>query len=310
MPPGVRAEDADAFLPSLGGSAANIAVALTRHGMKATLLSAVSDDAVGRFCLAQLKIFGVDAEHVRLAGSGFRTSLSLVESRLHDKHAIIYRNGAADLQITSDDLNGIEFSSYDLVVVTGTAFASEPSREACFRALVMAQTSGTPALIDLDYRPYSWTSVEVAAATYASAAAQCAIVVGNEEEFAVMAGGAADGLAVARTLAAKSATVVIYKMGPRGAFVFHGGNRDRTGVFPVTAIKPSGAGDAFLGALVASLSNGRTVRESVIRGSAAAAMVVVEPTCAPAMPTTAQLDEFLERQRRRLTEPAAEPAGR
>jgi 5-dehydro-2-deoxygluconokinase len=35
------------------------------------------------------------------------------------------------------------------------------------------------------------------------------------------------------------------------------------------------------------------VREAVLRGSAAAAMVVARVGCAPAMPTKAELDDFL-----------------
>jgi 5-dehydro-2-deoxygluconokinase len=58
-------------------------------------------------------------------------------------------------------------------------------------------------------------------------------------------------------------------------------------------LKPTGAGDSFLGALIAGLAAGRTVRDAVLRGSAAAAMVVARVGCAPAMPTVAELDAFL-----------------
>ena len=59
-PPGTAIEEATRFTTALGGSSANIAVALTRAGGKAALLTCVSDDAVGRFCLAQLDHYGID----------------------------------------------------------------------------------------------------------------------------------------------------------------------------------------------------------------------------------------------------------
>jgi 5-dehydro-2-deoxygluconokinase len=67
----------------------------------------------------------------------------------------------------------------------------------------------------------------------------------------------------------------------------------RTGVYPVRALKPTGAGDAFLGSLLAARAAGHGVTDAVLRGSAAAAIVVGRVGCAPAMPTTAELDAFL-----------------
>ena len=53
-PPGTRTEDATRFTSALGGSSANIAVALIRQGCRAALATCVSDDAIGRFCQNQL----------------------------------------------------------------------------------------------------------------------------------------------------------------------------------------------------------------------------------------------------------------
>ena len=53
-PPGTEVEHATKFITALGGSSANIAAAITRQGGKAALVTAVSDDAVGRYVLNQL----------------------------------------------------------------------------------------------------------------------------------------------------------------------------------------------------------------------------------------------------------------
>ncbi|MDH3262611.1 MAG: PfkB family carbohydrate kinase, partial [Paracoccaceae bacterium] len=50
-PPGTRVEAATSFLAALGGSSANIAAAITRQGGTASLVTTISDDAVGQFCL-------------------------------------------------------------------------------------------------------------------------------------------------------------------------------------------------------------------------------------------------------------------
>ena len=54
-PPGTALEDAGRFDAALGGSAGNIAVGLVKLECEAALVSCLSDDAVGRWCLAQLR---------------------------------------------------------------------------------------------------------------------------------------------------------------------------------------------------------------------------------------------------------------
>jgi 5-dehydro-2-deoxygluconokinase len=147
-------------------------------------------------------------------------------------------------------------------------------------------------VFDVDYRPYSWASAGEAAEVCGRAAALADIVVGNDVEFGVLAGGT-DGEAQARALADGGATIVVYKRGEAGAITHAGGRETRTGIYLVEALKPTGAGDAFLGGLLAALAAGRGVEEAVLRGSAAAAIVVGRVGCAPAMPTTAEVDAFL-----------------
>jgi 5-dehydro-2-deoxygluconokinase len=45
--------------------------------------------------------------------------------------------------------------------------------------------------------------------------------------------------------------------------------------------------------LLAGLSEGRDIRDAVLRGSACASIVVSRPGCAPAMPDAEQLEAFL-----------------
>jgi 5-dehydro-2-deoxygluconokinase len=292
-PPGTRTETATRFAAALGGSSANIAVALTRLGCKAALVTCVSDDAVGRFCLNQLDAYGIDRTHVRSVAGEARNSLAVVETRLEDCQSVIYRNNAADFAMTAADVEGVDYTAFSAVVTTGTVLAAEPSRSAAFRAFDLARAAGLPLIFDVDYRPYSWPSPRVASEVYTRAAANCDVIVGNDVEFGFMAGHPDQGLEKARSLIAQGANIVVYKMGERGAITITRDAEFATGIYRTLALKPTGAGDSFLGALIAGLAAGRTVRDAVLRGSAAAAMVVARVGCAPAMPTVAELDAFL-----------------
>ena len=74
---------------------------------------------------------------------------------------------------------------------------------------------------------------------------------------------------------------------------FAAGQEIKTGFFPATAIKPTGAGDSFMAGMMASLAEGRPLREAILRGSACASIVVAKAGCAPAMPFTPELEAFL-----------------
>ena len=295
-PPGTEIEQARKFEAHLGGSAANIATALSRQGCAVALLTRVSDDAVGRFVLAELDRYGIDRRHVGLIGQGFRTSLAVVETRIENCQAVIYRNGAADFQLTTDDVNSVDMDAFGCLVITGTALADAGSRDATMLALSRAKSAGLVTVMDVDYRAYTWTSQEEAQAVNLDAAKICDIVIGNDVEFDLLGGAVGSGMNAARKLVADGASIAVYKMGEKGAVTLTSGLEIVTGVYRTNAIKPTGAGDAFMGGFLASLAQGRRLRDSVLRGSAAAAIVVSRVGCAPASPTIDELNSFMSDQ--------------
>jgi len=293
-PAGTRTKDAKTMMVAMGGSSANIAAGLVKFGCKAALVTSVSDDAVGWYCEAQLDGYGVDRTHVKRIRGEERTSLAVYETRVDEHQSVIYRNNAADFQMSVEDVEAVDYSKFSALITAGTVFAAEPSRSAAFRAFELASAAGLPIIFDVDYRPYSWPSPEVAEEVLTRAGDLSDVIVGNDEEFGFMAGGLEKGLDKARELAKSTASIVVYKMGAEGAVTFADGNEIRTGIYPVQAVKPTGAGDSFMAGFLASLSDGHSMRDSILRGSACASIVVAKPGCAPAMPGNAELEAFLD----------------
>lgn len=290
---GVKVEDAESLTVDLGGSAANIAAGLCKLGGKAALVTRVSDDSVGSYCINRLKHYGVDTRYVTPVGGEYRNSLAVYESVMEGHRNVIYRNGAADFQMEVSDVEAVDYAAYGALITAGTVFAAEPSRSATFRALELAKAAGLPIIFDVDYRPYSWPSPQVASEVLSKAAAMSDVIVGNDDEFGFMAGDYDDGLSKAHDLAENGVAMVIYKMGPQGAMTFYEGNMLRTGIYPVDALKPVGAGDSFLAGFLSGLAADQSVRDAVLQGSACASVTVSRPGCAPALPTTQELTDFL-----------------
>jgi 5-dehydro-2-deoxygluconokinase len=288
-PPGTRLEDATHFMATIGGSAGNIAVALARQGAGAALISAVSGDAVGRFCLARLREFGVDTAHV--APVRAPNGLAVTETRAVDCQVALYRNGAADLLLTEAQVATVDFAPVAALVITGTALSAEPSHSATWAAIRQAKAAGALVVLDVDYRAQAWADQAQAAQASRAVAEAADIVIGNDDEFALLAGS--NGKVYARQLAQNGALFTVYKEGAKGCTTFTPDFGFATGIFRVAAQKPMGAGDGFMGGLLAALGQGAGLEGAVLRGAATAAMIVAGVGCAPASPNAAELAAFM-----------------
>ena len=293
--PDVDFAEVSGFDKGIGGSPGLIAIGAAALGLRAGIVSRVSDDVVGRYVTDDLARRGIDVSGVATDSSGTRTSLALTELRAEGCAVVIYRNDAADLALTAADVDASRIGEARALAVSGTALSREPSRSAALRAVQLAADAGTAVVLDLDYRAYTWASVAEAGEVYAALAPRADVLIGNREEFAVL--GIPESASArevgARCLVGETSTVLV-KAGADGSEVFTiDGDAFAQAPFAVDTVKPFGAGDAYAAATIAGLVEGRSLRESVRRGAAAAAIVVSSRACADAMPDAAALDAFL-----------------
>ena len=288
-PPGTKTENANKYVTHLGGSSANMGVQLTKYGGSCSLLTRVSNDALGKFAINQLDSYGVKSDLVKLEDNESRISFAIVESTVVDHQSIIYRHKAADLFLNKNDIENSNLQNYECILITGTSLAAEPSRSAVLYALKLAKEKKIPVIMDIDYRPYTWESEDKAKEIYNLAGDYCSGIIGNDDEFAILSGNYDDGLSYAKKIS-RNCDLVIYKMGEKGSITFANNEEIQRGIFPVKPLKPTGAGDAFMGSLIGALLKNYDLQKAIEIGSAAAAIVVTKIGCAPAMP---DLDEVL-----------------
>ena len=289
-PPGTKTENANTYVTHLGGSSANMGVQLKKYGGSCSLLTRVSNDALGKFALNQLDHYGVNRDLIKLEDNESRISFAIVETTIEDHQSIIYRHKAADLFLNKSDIENAKIHNYECILITGTSLAAQPSRDAVLYALKLAKEHNIPVIMDIDYRPYTWESAEKAKDVYNLACDYCSGVIGNDDEFAILSGNYDEGLNYAKKLSSKC-DLVIFKMGEKGSITFSQNLEIIKGIFPVKPLKPTGAGDSFMGSLIGALLKNYDLEKAIEIGSAAAAIVVTKVGCAPAMP---DLDEVLE----------------
>ncbi|MCC2523741.1 5-dehydro-2-deoxygluconokinase [Vibrio coralliilyticus] len=297
-------QDISGFNKFVGGSAANIAVAVNKLGGKVGFIGCVAKDSFGDYVKHYMSGLGINLNGMMTDDSGSRTSVAFTEMKPSDCDVLIYRNNASDLTLKPEQIDADYIASSKVLIVTGTALAQSPSREATLLAMQYARSGGTLVVLDVDYRPYSWRT-DVDASIYFGIASQLSdIVIGNREEFdmmeTVVAPGNKDDDATAQRFLTGSTQVVIIKAGELGSKVYgRDGRYFEQGIFPVEVTKPFGSGDSFAGGVIWTLVNGGELEQAVKHGSAAAAINVSGTSCTEAMPTREALFNFIETREQR-----------
>ncbi|MEV0596670.1 5-dehydro-2-deoxygluconokinase [Nonomuraea cavernae] len=285
---GVDLAHVETFGKFLGGSPTNVAVAASRHGVRAAVITAVGADPFGEWVRQAIRGFGVDDSFVATI-EGPPTPVTFCEIFPPDHFPIYFYRGEhpPDLRVTAGSLDLGAISEARVFWFTGTGLSQEPSRSAHTAALE-ARASGWT-VFDLDYRPMLWESPEAARQAVRQALPYANVAVGNLDEVEI-AVGVREPEAAAQALLDAGMEVAVVKMGPDG--VLARGKDEHVVVEPVAVevVNGLGAGDAFGGALCHGLLSGWPLERAVRFANAAGAHVAARLACAEAMPTT---DEVL-----------------
>lgn len=294
-------EQTSTFTKYVGGSPANIAIGMSRLGMKTSFIGKIANDQMGRFIQSYLEQNQIDTSNVVMDRTGAVTGLAFTEIKSPtDCSILMYRDNVADLKLTPGEVSEELIAGTKMLLISGTALAQSPSREAVFQALHYAKKHGAVIVFDLDYRPYTWTSPEETAVYYNLAAEKCDVLLGTREEFDMMERFEQNLEHSDQVTAAKwfdhSAKIVIIKHGKDGSIAYtKDGASHRAKTFPAKVIKTFGAGDSYAAGFLYGLMQGWTLERSMEYGSAAACIVISSHSCSDAMPTTAQVDDYIDR---------------
>ncbi len=291
---GVGLDEVETFKRYLGGSATNVAVAASRHGLNASVITGVGADPFGKFCTAEAARLGVDTSHIFIDDTN-PTPVTFCEIHPPDHFPIYFYRfpKAPDLNIEERhlDLDAVRSSRVFWLTVTG--LSEEPSRGSHFTAL-KAREGKTHTILDLDYRPVFWDSTQHAREQIQAALEYVTVAVGNQEECEV-AVGETDPVRAADALLERGVQIAIVKQGPDGVLAK---TADETVVVPphvVEVVNGLGAGDGFGGALTLGLLRGWGLEETLRFANVAGAIVASRHECSTAMPTTDEIHSILRK---------------
>ncbi len=291
----------------LGGSPANVAVGLARLGKKVGFIGKVSDDQFGDYVTDFFAKENIDVSRVKRAKNGEKLGLTFTEILSPTESSILmYRDGIADLALEPSEVDEEYIASAKALLISGTALAQSPSREACLKAVQLAVKNNTRVIFDIDYRPYNWKNNDEIAVYYTAVAEHADIIMGSREEYdltqAIFAPDM-DDEQTAKHWFSKQAKILIIKHGKKGstAHTFDG-EKYNIKSFPVTTFKSFGGGDGYGSAFLYGLFEGKEIIDCLELGSASASMLVSAHGCSEFMPTVEELEKFIADEKKEFGE--------
>ncbi len=290
------------FKRYLGGSPANIAVGLARLGKKCGFFARVSDDQLGTFVTDYFDKEGIDTSHIKRCQNGEKIGLTFTEIKSETESSIVmYRNEAADLKLDVADIDEEYINKAKAILISGTALAESPSREAALKAVALAKKNGVPVIFDIDYRAYNWKNSDEIAIYYSSVAREADIILGSREEYDLTEKFIKAQMTDKETAAywhSQNAKIVIIKHGKEGSTAYtNDGESYSIKPFPVKLLKSFGGGDGYASAFLYGIFEGWEIIDALEFGSASAAMLVASHACSQDMPTVDAVKEFIKKEK-------------
>jgi sugar/nucleoside kinase (ribokinase family) len=242
-----------------GGTSANAAVWGAWAGSTTRVLGRVGDDLQGRTVRAALAERGVDAALTVDPVAATGTMLVVHEP---GERSMVADRGANARLVPSDLPSTIDAGA---VLVSGYLLLQQPGHEAGVEALRRAHAPFVAV------EGASWPLVEAFGTdAFFDATASANVLLANEREAEVLTGRS--GAAAASVLGQRYRWAAV-KMDARGAALCADGVLVTMPAEPIDEVDPTGAGDAFDGVFLASLTLGASPEEALTRACHAGALV-------------------------------------
>lgn len=291
-------ETENSYLKCPGGAPANVAVAVSRLGGETGFFGRVGQDPLGRFMKKTLSNEGVDTEHM-LLDPAQRTSTVIVDLDNNGERSFTFMvKPSADQFMKVSDIP--VFKKNQWLHVCSIALANEPSRSSTFKAMQQIKEVGGFVSFDPNLRDEVWSDQSEIQAVVLKAVKIADVVKFSDDEllFLTNTQTVEAGLAAASSYNNKLQLVT---QGAKGALVITQNNQQQ--LIAGKAIKPidtTGAGDAFVGGLLACLAShdnwddSQHIKQAVRWANSCGALATTQKGAMTALPMQAQLSAYME----------------
>lgn len=248
-----RLRHVDTFRKVLGGAPGNVAVGLSRLGVRAGLMCKIGEDEFGRFLFEQLEHEGVDITHLQWTDEAMTAVTFVTIDETGDRSFTSFRGMSADTTLRIEEVDPEVFSQVEMMVLGTNLLIREPSRSATLFALSAARDNDVFVAIDPNVRAHLWDVPEEMVPTTLDAFSAVDLVKINDEELEVLGDGCSARDFYLQELQPRGVLACVATHAAGGAEVFCGDLHTQVGAPPVDVVDTTGAGDGFVAGMMAGI---------------------------------------------------------
>lgn len=242
------------FVKKAGGAPANVAASIVKLGGRASFCGKVGQDAFGRFLVHEMKSHGIDCTHV-ITDKNHATTLAFVSLQADGERDFEFVRGA-DAALKKSEIPESIYEEYDMFHFgSATGLLDGDFMLAYTGLLKEAKRLGKFVSFDPNFRDLLWNDQVKSFVDRVKACLPFVDLIKMSEEEAQCLFNTADKKEIAKQVHAYGIKCMTITCGSAGTYVsVHGGLEDLVASVLVESIDSTGAGDAFIGGLLYSLS--------------------------------------------------------
>ena len=275
------------------GPGVNQAIEAALCGCEVHLVSKISNCPLGATIKAILEQYEVNTKYVFTAqAKNTGVFLTLVDTK--GENTCVQYDGANSALMPAD----IELAERAIAEADVCLIHARLPKEAVVKAITIAKLYGKKVILDpAGVLGPSSPGVETSLpAEYFSVD----VMIPNLYEASLISDHSSANIRTAKMvgsdLVARGAAAAVITMGRRGCMVVDRDNADHVPAYPIELVDHTGTGDAFAGALAASLAVGDDLRKAVRFASAAGALACTKFGSVDAMPVKSEIIELMQKQ--------------
>ncbi|AYX90293.1 carbohydrate kinase family protein [Staphylococcus cohnii] len=249
-----KLKDVEGFTRQVGGAPCNVACTTTKLGGQAEMITQLGNDAFGDLIVETISNIGVHTNYIRRTDEA-NTALAFVSlTKEGERDFSFYRKPSADMLYQPSNIDAITVTENDMLHFCSVDLVDSPMKQA-HKALINKVKSASGTIIfDPNVRLPLWTSEEECKNAIREFLPLAHVLKISDEELTFVTGNKVEKEAIA-WLFQGSVEAVIYTKGKEGAEIhFKDGTVIDHSGYKVKAIDTTGAGDAFIGALINRLA--------------------------------------------------------
>lgn len=288
------------YVRNAGGAPANVAIAMTRNGLKAGMCCSVGADDFGRFLMKTLEENQVRRIKPGLCEEAITTMAFVNLAENGERTFTFARKPGADMFLSEEDVKEEDIKESCIIHAGSCSLSASPASEATVRALKLGHEYKKLVSFDVNYRNLMWKDdQEACAKAVLNLLPYVDILKISEEEVDTLGGEAG----LPELMERYSLTLIVETLGSAGAKCYFDGRVFSVEGKKAKAVDATGAGDAFWGGFLSSLRiqgveqagqlTAEMIEKALKYGNTAGWICVQHKGAISSLPTRAEIEKYL-----------------